>query len=83
MYKVKVRKNAIKQLAKLPSKEALRLLNKLKSLAIDPRPNGCKKLKGFKNYYRIRTGNYRIIYSINDKILIVEVIKIGNRKDIY
>jgi mRNA interferase RelE/StbE len=51
-------------------------------LAIDPRPHGCKKLKG-REGYRIRKGDFRIIYDIFDKVLVVEVIAVGNRKDIY
>ncbi|MDP4186726.1 MAG: type II toxin-antitoxin system RelE/ParE family toxin [Bacteroidota bacterium] len=52
------------------------------NLANDPRPPGCKKLKGHQGY-RIREGNYRVIYEINDKILTVTVIDAGDRKDIY
>lgn len=51
-------------------------------LANDPRPPGCKKLKG-RSGYRIREGNYRVIYEINDKILTVTVVEAGDRKDIY
>ncbi len=83
MYKVKIRKVAIKQLSKLPIKEALWLSKELRKLAVNPRPEACKKLKGFKNKYRIRVGNYRAIYTIEDKILIVEITKIGDRKNIY
>jgi len=52
------------------------------ALAVNPRPYGCKKLKG-RDGYRIRKGDFRIIYDIDDKILVVEVIAIGQRKDIY
>jgi mRNA interferase RelE/StbE len=52
-------------------------------LATNPRPANCKKLKGFKGLYRIRAGDYRIIYRIEDNALIIEVIRIGDRKDIY
>jgi mRNA interferase RelE/StbE len=83
MYEVKIRKSAIKQLSKLPSKEALWLARELSKLSNDPRPEGCMKLKGYKNQYRIRVGNYRAIYVIEDQIFVVEVTKIGNRKDIY
>ena len=47
------------------------------------RPNGCKKLKGVKNSYRIRVGDYRIIYKIVDNLLVIEIVAIGHRKDIY
>jgi mRNA interferase RelE/StbE len=52
-------------------------------LANNPRPFGCKKLAGAKDAYRIRVGVYRIIYTIRDNVLIVEVVKIDNRKDVY
>lgn len=83
MYEVEIKKSAIKQLSKLPTKEALWLSNELSKLSNNPRPEGCKKLKGNKNQYRIRVGNYRAVYNIDDQILIVEVTKIGDRKDIY
>ena len=52
------------------------------AVAGDPRPNGCKKLKG-RDAYRIRSGNYRIIYDIQDNELIIDVIALGHRKDVY
>ncbi|GAI91672.1 unnamed protein product, partial [marine sediment metagenome] len=57
--------------------------NKISSLAENPYPEGYKKLKGSENDYRIRIGNYRIVYSIYNEILTIEVIKISHRKDIY
>jgi len=81
-YEVFLSANAEKQLDKLPKQIASPLINSIDRLAQDPRPNGCKKLKG-RNAYRIRSGNYRIIYEIQDGILLVEVVAIGHRKDIY
>ena len=81
-YSVQLTKKAEKQLDKLPDQITNRLLQTLSQLAKNPRPNGCKKLKG-RNGYRIRTGEYRIIYEIFDKLLVVDVITIGHRKDIY
>ncbi len=52
------------------------------NLVNNPRPSGCKKLKG-KQGYRIRIGNYRVIYEIHDKILTIDIIAIGDRKDVY
>ena len=82
-YKVSVKKSAIKELRKLPKSAANRIAKILKGLADDPRPHGCKKLKGFSNYWRIRSGNYRIIYSVEDLILIVEILEVIDRKDAY
>jgi len=60
-----------------------RLVKRLKTLRDNPRPQGVKKLAGEDNLYRIREGDYRIIYTIADKQLIVLVVKIGDRKEIY
>lgn len=60
-----------------------RLVRRLKTLRENPRPQGLKKLAGEDNLYRIREGDYRIIYTIDDKELIVLVVKIGDRKEIY
>lgn len=53
------------------------------NLADNPRPFGVKKLEGFDDFYRIKKGNHRIIYTIEDDILTIEVLKVGNRKDVY
>jgi mRNA interferase RelE/StbE len=81
-YQILLTKTATKQLDKLPNNIAENLLDFIQTLENDPRPNGCKKLKG-RDGFRVRQGNYRIIYDIFDDILIVEVIAVGHRKDIY
>lgn len=81
-YKVLLTRNAEKQLDKIDTSQLGPIVIALKQLETDPRPNGCKKLKG-RNGYRVRAGNYRIIYEIFDAVLIIEVIAIGHRKDIY
>jgi mRNA interferase RelE/StbE len=58
------------------------LFNLIQALSTNPRPHGCKKLKG-RDGYRIRKGDFRIIYDVYDKLLIIEVIAVGDRKDIY
>jgi mRNA interferase RelE/StbE len=83
MHKVKISEDAIKDLAKIPLRYANRIDIEILKLAEDPRPRECVKLKGKRNLYRIRIGMYRIIYSIHDDCLIVKIIKIGQRKDIY
>ena len=74
--------SAQKQLDKLPDSIATRIENKMMELQHDPRPFGCKKLKG-RDAYRIRVGDYRIIYEIHDEPLIITVITIGHRKNVY
>jgi mRNA interferase RelE/StbE len=81
-YTVILPKSVQKQLNSLSDAVVLILINALQELASEPRPNGCKKLKG-REAYRIRKGNYRIIYEIQDQQLIIQVIAIGHRKDIY
>ena len=73
---------AQKQLDKLPDKVADALLDAFDALAKVPRPDGCKKLKG-RLGYRIRKGDYRILYEVQDSVLIVQVIGLGHRRDIY
>ena len=81
-YTVRLSKVAEKQLDKLPYSIARALLEAIAALADNPRPHGCKKLKN-RDAYRIRHGNYRVIYDILDHILVVDVIAVGHRRDIY
>ena len=81
-YTVNLTRTAQKQLDKLPDQIAETLLNAIEQLADNPRPDGCKKLKG-RSGYRIRKGDYRIIYDVYDTVLVVEVIAIGHRREIY
>jgi mRNA interferase RelE/StbE len=82
-YKVEILKGALKQLKKLPSELQERIQVKIDDLAIEPRPNGVKKLKGKENTYRIRVSDYRIIYDIFDGNLVVSVVEVGHRGKIY
>ena len=81
-YKIQIKPSAKKELGKLQKKDLQKVVNKIRSLSSDPRPTGCEKLSD-EEKYRIRQGNYRIVYSIEDKQLIVIVVKIGHRKDVY
>ena len=81
-YSVVVTDSVRKLILKLPTGISTRIENSLLQLQENPRPAGCKKLKG-RNGYRIRVGDYRIIYEIEDFILRVIVIDVGHRKDIY
>jgi mRNA interferase RelE/StbE len=60
-----------------------RIISEINSLAEDPRPAGAVKLKGSDNLYRVRVGNYRIIYAVEDELLVVLVVDIGHRREIY
>lgn len=82
-YTVNFKKSAVKELYKLPNREVFRIIKLIDKLSTEPRPRGCKKLKGYRDLWRVRSGNYRIIYSIEDHILIIEVLEIAHRKDAY
>jgi mRNA interferase RelE/StbE len=82
-YEIVFSKHAEKDLEKLPAKVVAKIIPVIISLEDNPRPIGCKKLKGYSDLWRIRMGNYRIIYSIEDKILLVDIREVGDRKDIY
>ncbi|MBC8034113.1 MAG: type II toxin-antitoxin system RelE/ParE family toxin [Chitinophagaceae bacterium] len=82
-YTVVVSQTAERELSKLPARTVERIINVLKSLEQNPRPVSCRKLKGYKNLWRFRIGDYRVIYSIDDIILLVDVREAGHRKDIY
>jgi len=81
-YKVEFAKSVRKDFKKIPLLAAGRILNAIFELAKDPRSYSSRKLKGEK-LYRIRIGNYRVIYEIQDERLLVSVIKLGHRKDVY
>jgi mRNA interferase RelE/StbE len=81
-YTAVLSKKAEKQLDKLPDKIAEPILDAILDLEENPRPQGYKKLIGSQGY-RVRIGNYRVIYDIFDSELIVDVIALGHRKDIY
>jgi len=83
MYKVTVKKSAVKSITKLPKNVSNRLIPSIKQLAQDPRPKGSKKLQGAEDLWRIRVGDYRVIYAIEDTIMIVDVVQVAHRKDIY
>jgi len=76
-YRIEFKQTAKKELAQLPRPIAEKVAERIKALAENPRPDGCKKLPG------IRINDYRVVYSIVDQRLIIQVIKIGHRKDIY
>ncbi len=83
VYSIDFKPIAKRQLAKLHKTIQHRLETKIDALTGNPRPHGYKKLQGFENRYRIRVGDYRVIYEIHDDVLLVLIVKIGHRRDIY
>ena len=81
-YSVFFRESVHKDLRAIPKRDLVRILGRISRLAEDPRPPGCEKLTG-QERYRVRQGDYRIVYSIEDDRLEVWVVKVGHRKDAY
>jgi mRNA interferase RelE/StbE len=81
-YSILIVKSAAKELERVPTKDRRRIAAKIAALATDPRPAGAEKLSG-EDKYRLRQGDYRILYELVDADLIVTVIRVGNRRDVY
>ena len=81
-YRLFIKPSAGKEIEALPKQERRRIVAKISSLSRDPKPPGCEKLSG-QDRYRLRQGNYRILYEIQDLDLIVVVVKVGHRRDVY
>ena len=82
-YKVELVATARRELLKLPAKIRVRVADAIRSLGANPRPTGCKKLAGNAAYYRIRVGDYRVLYEVRDRAILVLVIKVGHRREVY
>jgi mRNA interferase RelE/StbE len=83
-YRVFIKESAARELEAVGQKrDRLRLVNRIRSLADNPRPHGSERLSGRSAHYRIREGRYRIVYSIAEENLQVCVVKVGHRKDVY
>lgn len=83
MYELIIKASAEKQMDRLPAKIRERIVKALVGLRDDPRPPGCLKLTGEDDLWRIRVGDYRIVYTIADEALIVLVVRVAHRKDVY
>lgn len=84
MFEIVFKRVAEKELEALPNLVIVKIIEAIKLLEANPQPKGCKKLKGkIEDLYRIRIGDYRVIYSIENKIEIIEIRRVGHRKDVY
>jgi len=81
-YNIYIKPTALKELQKITKRDKSKIIDKIRSLASNPRPPGCEKLSADEKY-RVRQGRYRIVYSIEDDQLVVLIIKLGHRKDVY
>jgi len=82
-YRVEVKPSARKELERLSNQVIARITRRLEALASNPRPPGCKKLKGGDKDWRIRVGDYRVVYTIDDQNLLVEATRIRHRSEVY
>jgi len=82
-YEIVINTSAQKDIKRLPAQEVKKIIPSIRSLAYDPRPSGCKKLVNSKNKYRVRVGDYRVLYFIEDQIRIEEVSAVKHRHEAY
>jgi mRNA interferase RelE/StbE len=83
-YEIRILNRAERELAAIPAKDRTRIGKRIDALADNPRPAGARPLKGeFVGHFRLRVGDYRVIYQIRDEVLIVVVVRIGHRKEVY
>jgi mRNA interferase RelE/StbE len=81
-YEILIRRSAEKEIRDLPISARARVVDRIRALVDEPRPPGCEKLSG-REAYRVRVGEYRVIYTIEDRVLVVEVVRVAHRKDAY
>lgn len=81
-YSLLIKPSAAKELEALSQKDRTRVVGRIRALATEPRPPGCEKLSG-EEKYRVRQGEYRVLYTIDDQAREVVVVKIGHRRDVY
>ena len=82
-YRIEIKRSAAKEIRAIGrKKDRQRVVDRIGALADDPRPAGCTKLSG-QDAYRVRQGEYRIVYTVADDVLVVEVVKVGHRRDVY
>ena len=82
-YSAAIARRAIRSIAKLPRKEQQRIRAAIELLADQPRPPGCVALSGEDSAYRVRVGDYRIVYEVIDTRLVIQVVRVGHRRDVY
>ena len=82
-YEIEVSATAKRQLRRLNLVDQIKILKRVRGLAEDPRPPGSRKLRGYTDVYRIRVGQYRVLYSVEDHKLVIILLKVGHRRDVY
>ena len=82
-YRIEVSATAEKQIRRLPREDRLRVLRAIRPLATEPTPPGSRKIRGYDDVFRIRVGTYRIIYRVEGRRLLIIILKLGHRREIY
>lgn len=82
-YRITIDPAALREMKKIPPKIRQQIVHAIDALSGDPRPDGARKLTGSRSSYRIRVGEYRVLYRITDRELLVLVVKVGHRRDVY
>jgi mRNA interferase RelE/StbE len=82
-YELRVKPSVAKDLRGVPKADVKRILSRMQALCVDPRAPGCEKLTGNSDLYRVRQGFYRIVYAILETQVVVEVVKVGHRSEVY
>lgn len=82
-YRIEWKPSALKELRKLPNDAIGRIVVAVEALKENPFPHGSRKLAGGRSSYRIREGDYRVIYTVAAELLVIEIVKVGHRKDVY
>ena len=82
-YRVEVSATAERQIRRLSREDQLRVLRAVRDLANEPHPRGCRKLRGYEDVFRIRVGTFRVLYSVETERVLVIILKVGHREDIY
>ncbi len=83
MYEIKFEKCALKDFESLSKRQAEKIAKQVAFLKENPRPPGTKKLKGRNSLYRVRVGDYRIVYAVEDDVCVILIVRVGHRKEIY
>ena len=82
-YRLEIKRSAAREIEAIPNRaDRRRVIERIRSLADDPRPPGCRKLSG-RNLYRIRQGRYRILYTVEDDLLVLLVVRVRDREEVY
>lgn len=83
IYRIEVSATAEKQIRRLGRDDQLRVLRTIRDLGVEPQPRGCRKLRGYEDVFRVRVGTFRVLYSVEPERILVIILKVGHRKDIY